>query len=100
MASEIMRSYFLQGIATGSEQEIEDALSKLLPGQKRPWLITADDGDPISYLDICRNEGVQRAIIADISGRHYGKDVTENILKALRALLGGFITDDDGAIVE
>jgi hypothetical protein len=85
-----VKSYFL--IGTSGSQAAEAALDKLLPAQRRPWVLTGDAGDPIAYVDVEANGDVQ----ADISGRHFDKDsAVRSLLEALQAKVSGHIEGDD-----
>jgi predicted outer membrane protein len=44
-----MKSYFLEDIA--SHQDVLKALSQLLAGQQRPWLLRGLQGDVMAYFN-------------------------------------------------
>jgi len=95
-----MKSYFLEDIA--SCQDVVQALSQVLPGQQKPWLLLEPGGDAIAYFNAHPSEsdpdkiGVQ----ADVSGRHYNEDkAVIDILRRLQTVLGGIIRDDDDRVI-
>ncbi|MFN3857494.1 MAG: hypothetical protein ACK4RV_07055 [Caulobacter sp.] len=101
-----MRSRFLFFVP--SQLEAEAALDVVLPGQRDPWLLCDEAGDPIGYFSIYSdpnnawsvspppdgNDDPNRPYIqADICGRHFGDEVTV-ALKQLQAMIGGVVQDD------
>ena len=84
-----MKSYFLSHATKIAE--VERALSDLLPGQTRPWLLLSPKSDPVAYFHLAAEGEVQ----ADISGRHYNEDaVVLSILRRLQSRVGGDISCD------
>lgn len=102
-----MRSRFLFFVS--SQVAAEAALDKLLPGQRDPWLLCDETGDPIGYFNIYsdptnarpmsrppdgNNDRNRPYIQADISGRHYGDEVTV-ALEQLQTMIGGIVEDHE-----
>jgi len=95
-----MKSYFLENIA--SHQEVLQALSQVLPGQQKPWLLLEPGGDAIVYFNAHPSESDPDMIEvqADMSGRHYNNDkAVIDILRRLQTALGGIIRDDDDRMI-
>ncbi len=79
-------------------------LQELLPGQQKPWLLRASDGDAIAYFNvISEKEGSLwrgSCVTADISGRHFNEDAAViAVLRQLQSAIGGEITDDDNNVL-
>ena|SRR5436189_6248045 len=98
-----MKSYFLHAILDVAAAE--NGLDRLLPLQRRPWIMVNEAGDPVAYVDLRGLNtdyeglgdpaGAGPMVQADISGRHYGDD--EPVLAFLRQLqeiAGGLLMDD------
>lgn len=87
-----MKSHFLEGILDAAAAEA--ALNEMLPGQTRPWLLHASDGDVIAYIRIETHlDGLANThICAEVSGRHYDQDgpVVE-LLCCMRSRVGGVL---------
>jgi len=87
-----MKSYFLQSV--DRPLDVDAALSRLLPGQRSPWLLCSSDGDPAAYFDVDSTDPT--TVFADMSGRNYSGDpAVISTLRALQALVGGIIVDQD-----
>jgi hypothetical protein len=69
-----MKTYFLDDIA--SHQDVPEALSQVLPGQQKPWLLLDLRGDVIAYFNAQPNEAEPNKIevTSDVNGRHYSAD--------------------------
>lgn len=101
-----MRSRFLFFVP--NQLEAEAALDVVLPGQRDPWVLCDETGDPIGYFNIYSDPNNARPASrppdgnndrnrpynqADISGRHFGDEVTV-ALKQLQGMIGGVIQDE------
>jgi hypothetical protein len=91
-----MKSYCLEKIR--SIGDVRDALDRLLPGQREPWLLLQSPRDVIAYFHLgptgegSGDIGVQ----VDISGRHfYEDDRVIGVLRVLQGEVGGVILNDD-----
>ena len=88
-----MKSYFLEGQIDDDLARCE--LSKLLPTQTDPWLLTSEAGDAIAYFYLATDEDNQPCIQVDVSGRHLNPDsLVLNVLHTLQRKLGGTVRDD------
>lgn len=92
-----MKSYCLEQIR--SIGGVRDALDRLLPGQREPWLLRRSSSDVIAYFHLgptaetSGDIGVQ----ADVSGQHfYEDDRVIGVLRALQGEVGGVILNDHG----
>lgn len=93
-----MKSYFLEGLSDSNSARKE--LCIRLPNSAGPWLLPDSQGDVIAYFEIAESETGGVAIQADMSGRHFNRDVEViDVLRHLQRQLGGTITDDnDGEV--
>jgi hypothetical protein len=90
-----VKSYFLEHVS--SIAAAESALRAELPGQERPWLLLAADGDVIAYFNVAPDlDGEPNLNIqADTSGRHFNEDAPViGVLHRLRASVGGTVAND------
>ena len=100
-----MKSYFLYAIS--DVVAAEAGLDRLLPIQRRPWILAANAGDPIAYFNV--NEinldfdgpgdpsGPGPMVQADISGRHYNEDqAVIALLGELQETVGGLVMNEAG----
>ena len=66
--------------------------SKLLPHWADPWLLKANDKDPVAYLNIAVGDDGSWCIQADMSGRRFAQDeLVPRVLRELQGRLGGVI---------
>ena len=89
-----MKSYFLAPIA--SRDAAITALKAALPEENKTWLLKDTAGDVMAYFYLAEPDGTtdERAIVADISGRHYNRDADiVLVLQKLKAQLGGEISN-------
>jgi hypothetical protein len=90
-----VKSYFLAPIA--SREAAITALKAVLPEENKTWLLKDIAGDVMAYFYLAEPDGTtdERAIVADMSGRHYNRDAdVVSVLQKLKAKLGGEITND------
>jgi len=97
-----MKTYALQNISSCERAATE--LRAHLPGQQRPWLLRAFDGDVVAYFNVLpEKEGSEwrgHCVTADISGRHYTEDLAViSVLQRLQPVVGGEVTDDNSSTV-
>jgi len=89
-----VKSYFLGGL--NDAMPAQKALCRRLPNWTDPWLLNDKDGDVIAYFSVVEVAVGVNAVQADISGRHFARDVEViEVLRQLQSELGGSITDDD-----
>ena len=90
-----MKSYFLAPIA--SRNDALAALSAVLPFENKMWFLKDAAGDVMAYFYVAEPDSStdERAIVADISGRHFhcDSDVIA-VLQNLKARLGGETAND------
>jgi hypothetical protein len=91
-----VKSYFLAPIE--SRDAAITALKAVLPEENKTWLLKDTTGDVMAYFYLVEPDGGlidDRAIVADISGRHYDCEAdVMSVLQKLKEQLGGEITDD------
>ena len=92
-----MKTISLVGISNPAD--VPKTLSRVLPGQKEPWLLLAKEGDPVAYFhieDLAADDPDSPCISADISGRHYNEDAAViKVLSDIAAVVGGRIVTDE-----
>jgi hypothetical protein len=87
-----MKSYFLAPVS--SLPAARQALDAELSGQRNPWLLKSETGDPIAYFNVADEHeyGRENHVCADISGRHYDEDeAVLCVLKKVQERIGGVI---------
>jgi hypothetical protein len=87
-----MKSIALAAIS--KPDKVRAALDDLLPGQREPWLLLGEDGDPIAYFHLMLDGSDWQApyLQADVSGRHHDEDDAVNaLLSKIAAVTGGRI---------
>ena len=92
---DVMKSHFLTNL--DRIDQVEAALSDLLPGQANPWLLLDSEGDAIAYLHVQLMDGHSGAwqIQADLCGRHFHRDADViQVLWPLQTRLGGEVAHD------
>lgn len=103
-----MKSYFLYSIADMAAAEA--GLDRLLPAQRKPWILAAESGDPIAYFDVHEANlefegpndpaGPGPMVQADISGRHYNEnELVLAVLRQVREIAAGLVMNDNGELV-
>jgi hypothetical protein len=92
-----MKSFSLEQIR--SIGAVREALDRLLPGQREPWLLLHSAKDAIAYFHLGPASELSGDIVVqvDINGKHfYEDDRVIGILKALQGEVGGVILNDAG----
>ena len=90
-----MKSLFLEHVIGLAQAEA--ALDEELPGQRRPWLLRALDGDAIAYLNAESHlDGEPNVhVSADLSGRWFGREyIVTRLLERLESRIGGNVAHD------
>jgi hypothetical protein len=91
MGVEEMKSYILEGIR--SVDAGTQALVQLLPYENLTWLLRDAAGNVMAYFYVVEEDELTqqpRAVVADISGRHYNCDAQViALLKVVQSEVGG-----------
>jgi hypothetical protein len=88
-----MKSYHLRNIS--SIAKAREILDSELHGQRDPWLLCSDAGDPIAYFGVGEtlDENPTDHVYADISGRHSRSDeAVLRVLEKLQEHVGGVVS--------
>jgi hypothetical protein len=96
-----MKSYFLSPVVSPSGAAL--ALTTVLPGQSKPWVLKDSTGDAMAYFNVEKSGDGETTwgITVDISGRHYHCDAEViSILRALRRDTWGVISNDDWEVID